>query len=258
MRRSVSKSGFTMVELMVVCLLMSIILTAGSMVFISGQQQFTETALQSELQDNLVRALDRVTFELKDSGTGPSGLQVSIQDNLGVNGTDILTFSIPVCICGASPIDTAGDVSRWGAPMVWGQNGCAQVYVLDAQGKIDVCHTPINGNAHTLNISENAIPAHLAHGDYVGVCGVCDPDVYSNKFIEYMVDGNNYLLRKVLGSDGSVLASVVMASKISGFQAVLNNAQTAVSLTVATNGTGTQKRAMTLTNTMDVRLRNGG
>jgi len=40
-------------------------------------------------------------------------------------------------------------------------------------GKVDVCHIPPGNpaNAHTINVSENAVPAHLAHGDTLGPCG---------------------------------------------------------------------------------------
>jgi hypothetical protein len=39
-------------------------------------------------------------------------------------------------------------------------------------GKVDVCHIPPGNpdNAHTINVSVNAVPAHLAHGDFVGSC----------------------------------------------------------------------------------------
>jgi hypothetical protein len=38
--------------------------------------------------------------------------------------------------------------------------------------KMDVCHVPKNRrqNAHTLNVSMAAVPAHLAHGDSLGAC----------------------------------------------------------------------------------------
>lgn len=40
-------------------------------------------------------------------------------------------------------------------------------------GKVDICHIPPGNpaNAHTINVSENAVPAHLAHGDTLGPCG---------------------------------------------------------------------------------------
>jgi hypothetical protein len=31
--------------------------------------------------------------------------------------------------------------------------------------KVDVCHRTGNGSFHQINISGNALPAHLAHGD---------------------------------------------------------------------------------------------
>jgi hypothetical protein len=42
-----------------------------------------------------------------------------------------------------------------------------------SQGKVDVCHIPPGNpaNAHTINVSVNAVPAHLAHGDTLGACG---------------------------------------------------------------------------------------
>ncbi len=39
--------------------------------------------------------------------------------------------------------------------------------------KTDICHLPPGnpGNARTLSIDTSAVAAHLAHGDYLGVCG---------------------------------------------------------------------------------------
>ncbi len=39
-------------------------------------------------------------------------------------------------------------------------------------GKVEICHVPPGnpGNAHTLSVSENAVQAHLAHGDTLGPC----------------------------------------------------------------------------------------
>jgi len=38
--------------------------------------------------------------------------------------------------------------------------------------KVDVCHIPPGNpeNAHTITISENAVAAHLEHGDHIGPC----------------------------------------------------------------------------------------
>jgi hypothetical protein len=41
------------------------------------------------------------------------------------------------------------------------------------QGKVDVCHRTGNGGVHEINISMNALPAHLRHGDVL-------PDEYGD------------------------------------------------------------------------------
>lgn len=41
------------------------------------------------------------------------------------------------------------------------------------QGKVDVCHRTGNGSSHVINISGNALPAHLRHGDVL-------PDQYGD------------------------------------------------------------------------------
>jgi hypothetical protein len=41
------------------------------------------------------------------------------------------------------------------------------------QDKVNVCHRTGNGSFHEINISGNALPAHLAHGDVL-------PDQYGD------------------------------------------------------------------------------
>ena len=45
--------------------------------------------------------------------------------------------------------------------------------VSQVGGKVTICHIPPGDplQAHTLLVSDSAVPAHLAHGDYLGVCG---------------------------------------------------------------------------------------
>ena len=39
--------------------------------------------------------------------------------------------------------------------------------------KVTICHFPPGNpaNAHTINVGDPAVPAHLAHGDHLGACG---------------------------------------------------------------------------------------
>ena len=49
--------------------------------------------------------------------------------------------------------------------------GAAAVFA-DSAGKVDICHIPPGNpeNAHVINVSVNAVRAHLAHGDTLGEC----------------------------------------------------------------------------------------
>ena len=49
---------------------------------------------------------------------------------------------------------------------------CVPGAIAEQAQKVDVCHIPPGNpdNAHTITISENALSAHLDHGDLVGAC----------------------------------------------------------------------------------------
>jgi len=42
-------------------------------------------------------------------------------------------------------------------------------------GRVTICHRTGNGGHHTITVSCNALPAHLAHGDTIGPCPVGTP-----------------------------------------------------------------------------------
>jgi len=254
-----SSQGFTLVEVMVALLLLGVVLTTGSMVFVAGQNLFALTSAQSDLQTNAGLTLQRVSFELQNSGRDASdALRVSIDDNAGTNSTDILRFAVPLCTCGTAITTTDGDVNHWGAPLIWGQNGCGEDYTIDSNNKVTVCHLPPGNptNTSTLSVNVNALKAHLAHGDYIGECDACDPDSYTNKAIEYSIDADNQLIRKVLNASGTAINSVIMARQITGFQAAIDTTTDTVLLTIQVTGKGAQGRPMAITNSTKVLLRN--
>ncbi len=261
MHKLSSKSGMTMAEILVMAILFSVVLTAGSMVFMAGQNAFSVAAVRAELQENVRRAVQRISFELEQSGKDNTGtFKVSVLDGTGVNATDILRFSIPLCICGTRAMDSNGNVSHWGAPLQWGQLGCSTNYTVNNNGKVDICHFPPGNpnNSQSLSVSVNAVKAHLAHGDYIGSCNNCDPNSYTNRTVEYSIDNSGRLLRKVLDSNGAVVNSVVVAQKLTDFQTTLNTGQMKVTVTIQLTGKATQNRTISISNSIDVILRNRG
>lgn len=256
-------SAFTLVEVMVVVLLLGIVMTASSTLLVTGERLFLDTSLKSDVQANVMHSLYRISFELQNSGYDSGNtLQASVLDNAGANGTDILRFSIPLCVCGTSPFDAGGNVRSWGAPLVWGQNGCTTQYPVDSNGKVDICHLPPGHpeNAHDLSVSVNAVPAHLAHGDYIGDCDACTPSDYNNKTIEYRVDANGRLLRHVLDAADAVVNAAIMAQNIVTFQVVLDTAVSgkhdSVNVTVGASRSGVGGRTAAVVNNVDVLFRN--
>ena len=257
-----NKNGFTLVEVMIAMALFVVVGTAGSMLLYSGQLSWSVTDTNIQLTENLRQILLRVSVELQESGTNSAGtLQVAVLDNIGEGGeggSDILRFSVPICLCGMSVIDDDGEVAHWGAPLLWGQSGCNEEYVVAGNGKVDICHLPPGNptNEQGLSVSVNAVRAHLAHGDRLGDCGDCDPDSYSNKTIEYLLDSDSQLLRRVLNSSSTVINSTVFAHNIEDFQVSFNASNSVVSLAVELLKNTIQGGSISKIANIDVLLRN--
>ena len=121
------EQGFTLVELLVVTAIFSFMLAGGYLILASGQNAWQLTDAQIELQNSLRRTLERVSSELRE--TGPAGGGLTIANGGGINGSDIIKFSMPVvCQAGGSVINVNGDVAYWRAPLTW---GCRQSTCMD-------------------------------------------------------------------------------------------------------------------------------
>ncbi len=255
-----NRNGFTLVEVLVSSALMMVILVASSMVFVAAQSIWSLTYTQIQLQDSLRQGVQRISAELQESGRDENGvLQVTVNDNGGLGATDILKFSVPICLCGTSAITSSGTVKTWGAPLTWGNSGCSGNYTLNGNGKVDICHIPPGNSNNTQNLSVNvsAVQAHLAHGDSLGTCSSCSTTSYSNRYIQYRKDTNGRLLREVLDPTNAVVSSVVMAENISDFQVSFISGQDALDLSIAAVKTALANRQITVTGSAKAILRNG-
>ena len=50
------------------------------------------------------------------------------------------------------------------------QSGKTSATLSSKDEKVTICHRTGNGEFHTIVVSINAVPAHLAHGDALGDC----------------------------------------------------------------------------------------
>lgn len=251
--------GLSFVEVMVAMSIFLIVGTAGMMLFTSGSSMWSVTGSKIELQQNLRQAGQRVSLELQESGRNSADvLQVNILNNAGLNATDILRFAVPICVCGQGIIDDNGEVRAWGAPSTWGRSGCSEPLTINNNGKVTICHLPPGnpGNSQTLSVAPSAIKAHLAHGDWIGSCDSCNPNTYTNRQIEYRVDANRRLLRRILDSGGNAIDSDVVAQNITDFQATLSAGQNMVTIVIEGTRLASQNRVIELSRSMEVILRN--
>ena len=122
---SAGRKGFTLVEMMIVGLLIVAATGGIYLIFSAGQASWFTTDADMRLRENLRRALQRVSFELRQSREDKK----FVFDGTGVGGSDIIRFSIPIiCETNGTFIDSSGDIPNWGGPLKW---GCDSLSCMD-------------------------------------------------------------------------------------------------------------------------------
>ena len=126
-----SLTGFTFVEALVSIAIFLVVAIGLYSVLSVGRSTWFDTDTSIGLQQNLRFTLEKITRELHESGFDKNAVwQVTITDGGGVNGTDLLRFSMPIiCHGGDSVIDSNGDIAHWGVPLTW---GCTSSNCMDA------------------------------------------------------------------------------------------------------------------------------
>ena len=171
-------SGFTFIETIMVVAILSFLIAATYGAFLSGQSIWLKTNTAIEIDEELTKAINRISSELRQSGHDANGvIQLWINPEAGPGQSDIVRFSIPViCETGGNPVDANGETAHWGAPLTW---GCGKADCMDE-----------NNN--------------------------CDTVEY--KHIQYALDDKNRLLRQVLDFGLNPVREDMIAENITDFQ----------------------------------------
>ncbi len=145
--------GFTLIEALVVIAIFAVMIAGGFVILSSGESAWFTTDARIEIQENLRQMVDKMTLELNQTGLDKNGVaQYTVTDAGGINGSDIIRFSIPIiCHGGDNFLDSTSNIAHWGAPLSWGctsspcmdaDNNCATVdykfieYSIDASNKL--------------------------------------------------------------------------------------------------------------------------
>jgi hypothetical protein len=98
-----------------------------------AQSSFYNTDTSLELRNDLRIVFQKMEGELQYTGYNKLGVvQFNIMAGTGVNGSDIIRFSIPVvCDAASAFLDSSGVPAHWGAPLTW---GCNSYTCMDADG----------------------------------------------------------------------------------------------------------------------------
>jgi len=214
----VSKKGFTLVELMVVVALFIFMLAAMYGVLLSGQASWFTTDANIEVQENVRKTLSRISSELRQSGFDSGGI-----DQVAI--TD-----------GGGPNGT--DIVKFSVPVLCeaGSN------FLDANGDVAHWGAPLTWGCTNSGCMD-------ADDD-------CDTVDYAS--VEYRLDANNQLLRRVLNGVGGQVRVDIFAQNISDFQLTRSVDNNVITIQIAVQKKSALNRTMTATVSMNVYLRNAG
>jgi len=203
----------------VVIAIFAVMISGGFVVLSSGESAWFTTDARIEIQENLRQAVDKMTLELNQTGLDKDGVaQYTVTDAGGINGSDIIKFSIPIiCHSGDNFLDNINsNIAHWGAPLTW---GCTTSTCMDA-----------DNNCATV--------------DY--------------KFIEYSIDANNKLIRKVLSPAGGLLRQDTLGQNVVDLQMLVSADKNVLTVTITGKRNSALNRILTLSTSFKVYFRNRG
>jgi prepilin-type N-terminal cleavage/methylation domain-containing protein len=211
-----NRTGFTFVETMVVVAILSFLIAATYGAFVSGQTIWTKTNNTIELEEHLGRALDRIVPELRQTGHESKGI-----------------FQVSV----DSQTGVGGsDIFRFSIPVICESGG-----------------NPVNANGDTAHWG-----APLTWGCNQASCmdenNNCDTVEY--KFVEYRLNEEHQIIRRVLDFGLNVVREDVISEDIVGMRIEPNFDQRMLTLKLTAQKKTGHNQTLTQELETKIRLRN--
>jgi type II secretory pathway pseudopilin PulG len=177
-------NSFTLVEIMIVAVIFILVIGGIFTVLAIGRFSWQQTETSIELQQDLRKAMMRLTKELRESGFDSIGNpQVTIQDGIGQNNTDILRFLIPVDYDNDGDIIDIGGNIEWGAPTLWANKD------PDCEAPGDNCQY-LNYKIEYLINAQNQFIRRILDVDNV----VVREDNYANNILDFQVSRDDRIV----------------------------------------------------------------
>lgn len=118
------RRGFSMAELLVSVALLIFLTSVIFGLLAAAQSSFYNADAGIQLRTIFRNAGQKMSWELARTGYDENlNPQFTISTGTGVNGSDVIRFSVPVpCDSTSAFLDASGNPERWGAFLTWGCN----------------------------------------------------------------------------------------------------------------------------------------
>ncbi|MBM3252423.1 MAG: hypothetical protein FJZ11_06590 [Candidatus Omnitrophica bacterium] len=179
-----SRDAFTLFEILVVCAILIFLIGGIIAVLAIGQSTWQNTETHIELQQDLRKAMMRLTKELRESGFNSAGApMVSIADNTGENTSDILSFYVPVDYDNDGDIVNGAENIEWGAPTLWANKD------PDCEAPGDNCQYQDYKIEYLINANGQFLRRVLDDAD-----NIVREDIFANNILNFQVMRNDNVI----------------------------------------------------------------
>ncbi|MBF0521469.1 MAG: prepilin-type N-terminal cleavage/methylation domain-containing protein [Candidatus Omnitrophica bacterium] len=183
------KNGYSLVEMLVVVIIVAVVMNAMMVSFMAGQNSWTKTNNSIQLKENLRRTIQRIAKELRESGSDQNNaLKVAISYGQGVSN--------PAGLYAGGTFNT--DILDFAMPIT-----CqSDTVLLDSSGNVKNWGAPL-----TWGCTDSSCM------DPGNSCAVSN-----QRKVEYKIDANHNLLRRVIEGNGAQVNQTTIAEQLVDFQ----------------------------------------